>query len=894
MLQIASVFKLFSSIVVLICFASTGCSGVSDSGSTTDLDNMVDGSSSVSPAQDDELKLEETNNDTLEFEYFARLVTAVDSLDNDRVCPDPELPSSLDDVVEVGRIVDGCVKLEYVALNGDSVGAVRERLANDSTVFAVGIPPFDLVPAQTIAFDDPSLPQWHLERIFADQLWSPDGWTYVNAPGETRSIAGWPEEREVVVAVIDDGVDGQHRDLAGNLLDPSRLPNGAQDAGHQCHREPLGDHGTHVSGIIAAVQGNGQDVAGVAPQATILPIKVHFSADLVNVNGILNPTDPDCFEIVPTLTHAINLARLGGADVVNMSLRWNVLEREFALFEREPRFSDGGIRSNTVDFAIDLIREQNDAVLVAAAGNCGRVAISCSAVNQENMPASNRNVISVAATDINNTRAGFSSANKTVDMAAPGEDILSTVRFNGTGVSSGTSMAAPVVAAAVAHIRARYPALSPREIELALKVTASNSGSPNDELGFGVVNPVAAIERLDSRLQELSFIADTVYGSIPLITSKGLKEPTVWGSLSEVASVEWSPQGTLALVEYRQLNDIYGDGYLVPEPRWSLISSNGSLVKELDSTVANPNWSPDGQRIAYSANEGEWEGDWGGYSVFVADVYDESDRQDIGYGFRPVWSPNNRQIMFTEPSGPYTTRFAVADSDGRNIWYVNETPNPDVCFEVDEEGQPLGILLDECFIRQEAAWTPDGRQIAYTFGPELRLVDSGGGGDRNLFVGTYAKVWNPRWSPDGQYIAFVSSNATDYAASEDRHELWIVASDGGHNEFISEVVPHSEFTWSPDSTNIAYVKQSPDQDGVIHTIAIDDTSNPVAVSPPNSSNPVWSRDSSVIAFSSRGDGDGGSPNDSEIYFVQADGSGLVQVTDNEHDDHSPTWINSVP
>ena len=112
------------------------------------------------------------------------LGAAVDTLDSDAVCPPTVVPGSLDDIAEVVRISGGCLNVEYVPISGRSIGEVREELADDPEVHAVGRPVteyfLDSFP------HDSSHEQWHLEEIEADKLW--DGWTDNNG----RRWACWP------------------------------------------------------------------------------------------------------------------------------------------------------------------------------------------------------------------------------------------------------------------------------------------------------------------------------------------------------------------------------------------------------------------------------------------------------------------------------------------------------------------------------------------------------------------------------------------------------------------------------------------------------------------------------------------------------------------------------
>ena len=409
-------------------------------------------------------------------------------------------------------------------------------------MFAVGAPATNIVPEvlqSGVAFDDPSLSQWHLEWMDVDRLWDSDSWV---GPSGVQ-VRGWPVSSRVTVAVIDDGVDGEHRDLA---LRVSRV-------GNDCHREPLGDHGTHVAGIVSAVQGNDRDTAGVAPYATILPVKVHFGDNYVDWATRTGPDDETCFKIVPTLTRAIDRARLAGADVVNMSLRWIDETDYLFLYDRarEEYGSDDqglfeGLRSfyeaitsepdkyhigvDTVEWAIRVAQMQG-VIFVAAAGNCGNnqnqtidgitqpgwAHDGCVSHNQQQPPAKYPGVIAVAATDRGGNRADFSTSNVDVDIAAPGAEILSTVPSYAAESGDpcpvgatchvreigGTSMASPMVAAVVAQMKGRYPEATLRQITDALELTADHKGQGKTlDLGHGIVDPAAALEHLARQFED--------------------------------------------------------------------------------------------------------------------------------------------------------------------------------------------------------------------------------------------------------------------------------------------------------------------------------------------------------------------------------------------------------
>ena len=204
---------------------------------------------------------------------------------------------------------------------------------------------------------------------------------------------------DIVIAVIDTGVDYNHRDLQGNIWCNEAELNGAtgvDDDGNGYiddlhgynfaynNSDPMDDngHGTHVAGIIAAVGNNGLDVAGVCWNARIMSVKIlDAGGDGVTADG----------------ASAIYYAVANGADVISLS--WGSEED-----------------SQVIKDAVAYARRQG-VLVVAAAGNEG--------ADISFYPASYPGVIAVAATESNDKRWYLSDYGDWVDIAAPGRDILS-------------------------------------------------------------------------------------------------------------------------------------------------------------------------------------------------------------------------------------------------------------------------------------------------------------------------------------------------------------------------------------------------------------------------------------------------------------------------------------
>jgi subtilisin family serine protease len=253
---------------------------------------------------------------------------------------------------------------------------------------------------------------------------------------------------DVIVAVLDTGVDYTHPDLAANIwTNADEIPgNGVDDdnngfvddvRGWDFENEvndPMDDygHGTHCSGIIGASGNNGMGVAGVNWRVTIMPLRIIGDQDY----------DTYCIDAAEAVHYAVD----NGADI--MSCSWWTVQTY----------------SQTLEDAV-VYADQNDVFLVAAAGNDTH---NDDDPNYSHWPSEwpYDNIIAVAATNHTDNIAYFSNYGPTtVDVGAPGEDVLSTVWPNqGYELKSGTSMAAPHVSGVVALMLSIRPDLTKQEV----------------------------------------------------------------------------------------------------------------------------------------------------------------------------------------------------------------------------------------------------------------------------------------------------------------------------------------------------------------------------------------------------------------------------------------------
>ncbi len=328
--------------------------------------------------------------------------------------------------------------------------------------------------------NDPSYPlQWHYPLI--------------NLPTAWDITQG---SNSVIVAVVDTGVLLNHPEMLGQTVpgyDFVSSPSLSNDGGGiDDNPNDPGDkvgggssfHGTHVAGTIAAASNNRLGVAGVAPNARIMPIRAL---------GIGGGTSFDITQGVlfaAGLPNSSNTVPARRADIINLSL-------------------GGNNGSAAEQDAFNRVRAQG-VMVVAAAGNDNTATPA--------YPASYDNVISVSAVNINRARARYSNFGSRVDVAAPGGD--TSVDLNGDGrpdgiyslggddrsgtivygaiMYAGTSMATPHVSGVLALMKTVRPALTPAEVDgllVAGRLTI-DLGPPgrDDNFGHGLIDALKAVQ----------------------------------------------------------------------------------------------------------------------------------------------------------------------------------------------------------------------------------------------------------------------------------------------------------------------------------------------------------------------------------------------------------------
>lgn len=275
-----------------------------------------------------------------------------------------------------------------------------------------------------------------------------------------RATEVWPAYGDkgtgIKVCVIDTGIDYNHPDLKDNYKGGYNFLNNTTN--------PMDDHGhgTHVSGTIAALD-NDIGVIGVAPEAYIYSCKVLNSQGSGSYSNIIA---------------AIEWAMNNNMQIISMSL-------------------GGSGFSQTLKDACDTA--YNSGILVvASAGNSG-----CSG-DTVGYPAKFDSVMAIAATDINDNRASFSSCGPAVEVSAPGVGVISTVPSgtcslcdpSGYKSLNGTSMACPHVSGTAALVMKAHPELKNVDVRRIIGETAVHLGDPgrNIQYGFGRIDAKAAVD----------------------------------------------------------------------------------------------------------------------------------------------------------------------------------------------------------------------------------------------------------------------------------------------------------------------------------------------------------------------------------------------------------------
>lgn len=270
----------------------------------------------------------------------------------------------------------------------------------------------------------------------------------------------------VTVGLLDTGVMGARADLTGQVTTGPDYAGGVEKPGHA----GWGEHGTCMASIIAGHgRGAGAGMLGVAPKAHILSVRVIRDDDAPDIGQPTTDSTP--------ISDGIKYAVDHGAQVISMSLGG----------DEAGAGSDSSAEADAIRYALS-----KNVVVVVAAGN------SDGEGDAIQYPGAERGVITVAAITSSAAHASFSTTSWDVSVAAPGANVPCDASDSDDEyiLGDGTSQATAYVAGIVALIKSENKGLSPAQVRGILEKTASHkpAGGRNDLVGFGVVDPVAALK----------------------------------------------------------------------------------------------------------------------------------------------------------------------------------------------------------------------------------------------------------------------------------------------------------------------------------------------------------------------------------------------------------------
>lgn len=387
----------------------------------------------------------------------------------------------------------------------------------DSVVEAFEVPtdPYYSTPYPTFKYG--TISQWAPQAVSAPSAWDVS-----------------PGNQNVVIAIVDTGIDSSHPDLASKVV-------GEYSVVGKSAKDGFG-HGTHVAGIAAAATNNDIGIAGMCPNCRILSIKVLDDRG----SGYLSD-----------VASGITYAAAHGARVINLSL-------------------GGSSVSQTMRAAL-AYAVANNALPVCAAGN------SNSSTAPE--PAYWYDCLSVIATDQNGAKASFSNYGVVDDVAAPGVAILSTMPTYGVTLNSygylnnydalsGTSMATPAVAGIAGLVFSRNPALSPAQVRGIIEAAAGDGAGWSPDLGFGIVNAAKAVS--------LAIHSDNVAPTANLIS------PAAGATVSGLVTVQADPADNSGVHHV----DLVKDGARFIQPLVGVTTvSTSSTGRRKSTSTTTPAWT---------------------------------------------------------------------------------------------------------------------------------------------------------------------------------------------------------------------------------------------------------------------------------------------------------------
>ncbi|HEV2801923.1 MAG TPA: S8 family serine peptidase, partial [Pyrinomonadaceae bacterium] len=554
----------------------------------------------------------------------------------------------------------------------------------------------------------------------------------------------------VNVYIVDGGIRYTHQEFGGRAAFAYDYLAGG--TGMDCN-----GHGTHVAGII------GGATYGVAKGVKLWSVRV------------------------------LDCANQGLASRVIAGIDWVTGNHAKPAVANLSFFTGGG--NETLDLAVrNLIAA--GVTSVVAAGNLNRDASLHS-------PARVAEAITVAATDIDDNRASFSNFGASVDLFAPGVDIVSASSVDDTSTISrtGTSSAAPFAAG----MAARYLSANPGESPAAVSRAITSNATPGKVANAGLGTPNLVLFRPNGKIA-FSSMRDGNW-ELYLMDSDGNNQKNISLHTAKDLPVVWSPDGRK--IAFQSNRTGAGDIYVM--------NSDGSgLTRLTTSTYADqaPTWSPDSQKIAFTSKRD------GNFDVFVMNA-DGTNQLNVtrtpSPEYDPLWSPTENKIAFRSYRDGLTKMY-VMNADGTN------------------QIRLTGARVDESY----ADWSPDGKKLtfaSYFYTPDyvdhydVWVVNADGSSANALPITPYSGAgdFEPAWSPDGKTIAMGSTryNGSPYGFTE----IYTINPDGSNPLRLTfssmESAGNVAVDWSPGGDRMIFMRDSGSNYNYELFVINADGSNPV-------------------------------------------------------------------
>lgn len=379
-----------------------------------------------------------------------------------------------------------------------------------------------------------------------------------------------------------------------------------------------------------------------------------------------------------------------------------------------------------------------------------------------------------------------------------------------------------------------------------------NSNQDQDTPGYGTTNPGISL----------------VETSSPKPTRTPMPTPTRYMTLTPTEI----PVGTILLYQSERTGT---DQFVL----YDLDFGNEYLITPRFINSYYPNWTPDGLQIVYQAERS------GASEIFIMD-----------------WDGENNTKL--SRSSNADDNIPVISPDGKTIAYFSRDPGHWALFTMNIDGSNQRPITDNTVWESFASWSPDSSKIAISVNrntetpPFIASVDVDG---RNYTELTNRELMDrdPLWSPDNNRIIFTCS-------IDRRLQICSMNPDGTDRVTLTNSPGGNSLpTWSPDGKKIAFVswRDSDDPDNCeggdcnfeIYVMNADGSEQQrLTDEPAEDWNPSWSNDGSMIGFQSLRDeprhpSQCGDECNSEIYIINADGTGIQRITDNNFIDWNPVW-----